>query len=97
MNVCPAAFAAAMREGSTSTACIEREPSMIIITVARSIGTATVDCGRASAPTRAMTASARSAAGRRRRQAAGRGATAVIVATAGKRTAQRRRRRRASV
>ena len=60
--------AADRRSGSTSSAFIEPEVSVTIITVAARCGAATVRCGRASATTRAASAPSTSSGGRCRRQ-----------------------------
>src|SRR3954454_11654306 len=95
-NVRAALRAASRRVGCTSVACMEPEVSMMSITEARSTGTATVFCGRASAISSAPRAARNSSAGAQRRQAGTVATTAAAVAAAGKRTAYLRLRRRRS-
>ena len=62
-KVIAAAFAASMRFGRTSSACMLPETSIARITVPSSLGRVTTDCGRASAVSMAATARMKSAGG----------------------------------
>jgi hypothetical protein len=75
-----------MREGSTSVAFIEPEVSVTSITDARSLGTAIVASGRASATARPARAKQSRAVGRIRRRRLPPARTAATVGAAGKRT-----------
>jgi hypothetical protein len=84
--------AAAMRVGSTSVACIDRDTSMAIITVARSRGTRTAVEGRATPRESTVSAMSSSAKVRCRRQPGRRGATLPSSSTLLKRATNLRRR-----
>ena len=92
-NASPAARAATSRDGATSVACIEPEWSMASTIAARSAGTATLICGRASAAIRPAMASAASSSGAWRRQPGRRGTADAATAGAANAAAPRRRRR----
>ena len=88
-----AALAAASRVGSTSVAVIERETSIVSITVASSRGTWSVIDGRARATTRNVIAPRYRAVGTCRRQPGVRGTRFVSRSTLVNRTTYRERRR----
>ena len=67
-KVIAAAFAASIRFGLTSSACMLPETSMARITVPSSLGSVTTDCGRASPMSMAVSASRNSTAGMCRRR-----------------------------
>src|SRR5215210_3851900 len=75
MNVSAAALAARSRVGSTSVASMDRETSMAITIVARSLGTLVALVGWAKAVTRVARARRKAAAGSWRRHPGRRGAT----------------------
>jgi hypothetical protein len=87
-KLCAAFCAAVSLSGWTSSASIDSEWSVTIITEARPTGTATVRCGLASASARSARAASASAAGACRRQEGPAAAAASLrLRTAVKRTA----------